>query len=213
VPISIHSPLAGRDDRRNARSARPAISIHSPLAGRDKLPDKLFSDARNFNPLAPRGARPGLFVFGHQVGMLFQSTRPSRGETRSRWLRCAETRFQSTRPSRGETPATKSDVFASLFQSTRPSRGETEPQSRCRCCSHFNPLAPRGARQSRSRDVDAVAISIHSPLAGRDEALKSHGIPVRFQSTRPSRGETGSVEAASIIAIISIHSPLAGRDL
>ena len=35
----------------------------------------------------------------------------------------------------------------------------------------------------------------------------------RFQSTRPSRGETYLVSVGAMTDEISIHSPLAGRDL
>ena len=34
-----------------------------------------------------------------------------------------------------------------------------------------------------------------------------------FQSTRPSRGETGKASPVYHEALISIHSPLAGRDV
>ena len=79
------------------------------------------------------------------------------------------------------------------------------------------------------------AISIHSPLTGRDLAnlkslialcnfnpLSPHGERRRhlsrhlsltqFQSTLPSRGETIHKGEAIIPAHISIHSPLTGRD-
>ena len=58
--------------------------------------------------------------------------------------------------------------------------------------SHFNPLAPRGARPCRIR--------------GGNSAL-------RFQSTRPSRGETVNDVIVQPVMDISIHSPLAGRDV
>ena len=79
--------------------------------------------------------------------------------------------FQSTRPSRGETGSPLMIQNANfLFQSTRPSRGETIPLL--------------------IYDEHKV-ISIHSPLAGRDQRLSTRTlISVRFQSTRPSRGET-----------------------
>ena len=56
------------------------------------------------------------------------------------------------------------------FQSTRPSRGETAWRRALPSgIPHFNPLAPRGARPTRSGSWHARWI---------------------FQSTRPSRGET-----------------------
>ena len=111
------------------------------------------------------------------VHWVFQSTRPSRGETNSPLTRATPSLFQSTRPSRGETHETKRTVgtignFNPLaprgarrhdrpgaggilqFQSTRPSRGET---------AHW--------RRERAHDV----ISIHSPLAGRDTSRRRIG--------------------------------------
>ena len=56
--ISIHSPLAGRDDCPLLKIAACWISIHSPLAGRDIFFGSLRCVIGYFNPLAPRGARP-----------------------------------------------------------------------------------------------------------------------------------------------------------
>ena len=123
--------------------------------------------------------------------------------------------FQSTRPSRGETRLCWGGTAERIFQSTRPSRGETNPGGYASCLGlYFNPLAPRGARpfcpiSSACNDIfqstrpsrgetaavkllpEIKDISIHSPLAGRDTALSatSPSSP-GFQSTRPSRGET-----------------------
>ena len=192
------------------------ISIHSPLAGRDCFGTGVGAGHPYFNPLAPRGARQRSRESVDRLHR-FQSTRPSRGETWSTTgaLKIAQT-FQSTRPSRGETKVVHSwrrngehfnplaprgarlSFFAfslhlcMIFQSTRPSRGET---------------ARRADRTS------AGCISIHSPLAGRDRTRQQHRRhhryfnPLaprgarpwcvanclrhrRFQSTRPSRGET-----------------------
>ena len=123
--ISIHSPLAGRDTGRVAGGQYLYISIHSPLAGRDDNAEEAASS----------------------LG-IFQSTRPSRGETRrvrqvlpdvyisihsplagrdwtARRSCWAWQAFQSTRPSRGETPPGAKVGVLLIFQSTRPSRGET----------------------------------------------------------------------------------------
>ena len=55
--ISIHSPLAGRDQVEQAPVQPGGISIHSPLAGRDGYGTGYAANHPNFNPLAPRGAR------------------------------------------------------------------------------------------------------------------------------------------------------------
>ena len=80
--------------------------------------------------------------------------------------------------------------------------------------SYFNPLAPRGARHFNAREVDGqLVISIHSPLAGRDRKMANDYLTERFQSTRPSRGETSITANLYYYGTsISIHSPLAGRD-
>ena len=83
--------------------------------------------------------------------------------------------------------------FNKEFQSTRPSRGETYYHALIlNCCHDFNPLAPRGARHAwQQRRRHAGGISIHSPLAGRDQQWRPRRRHRRlFQSTRPSRGET-----------------------
>ena len=56
------------------------ISIHSPLAGRDASRLNALLHHPDFNPLAPRGARLQP-TFKQALTLLFQSTRPSRGET------------------------------------------------------------------------------------------------------------------------------------
>ena len=78
--ISIHSPLAGRDFNAREVDGQLVISIHSPLAGRDIRAVHLCHLQKNFNPLAPRGARH-LGCLKPENPAAFQSTRPSRGET------------------------------------------------------------------------------------------------------------------------------------
>ena len=66
---------------------------------------------------------------------------------------------------------------AAAFQSTRPLRGAT-PRDACLLAltRYFNPRAPCGARRAFLSVVsDAVVISIHAPLAGRDSAAREGG--------------------------------------
>ena len=101
--------------------------------------------------------------------------------------------FQSTRPLRGATVGVNFDCEHNRrFQSTRPLRGATRLS-----CDLY----------------DLYAISIHAPLAGRDE-LQAQMTSRRgvFQSTRPLRGATIFVDYVQLIVPISIHAPLAGRD-
>ena len=102
-----------------------------------------------------------------------------------------------------------------LFQSTLPTRGETAWRSRqYRFSGYFNPLSPHGERPT---DLSGTAltyeISIHSPHTGRDlSAWGGAFLPLLFQSTLPTRGETAFARAGYGDKIISIHSPHTGRD-
>ena len=146
----------------------------------------------------------------------FQSTRPSRGETAGDGPQISDRaisihsplagrdtdhriggdgdrRFQSTRPSRGETPERSRVRRATrLFQSTRPSRGETLDLT--------------------LDDLD-TKISIHSPLAGRDDYQSPLSIPRKISIHSPLAGRDGDGLQWLLAHIISIHSPLAGRDV
>ena len=101
------------------------ISIHAPREGRDPCACKLLTERTNFNPRAPRGARPLLPQPPHTAKIRFQSTRPARGATNNRWVSDLRRGFQSTRPARGATEL--SDFL-------------------CQRQRNFNPRAPRGAR-------------------------------------------------------------------
>ncbi len=169
--ISIHSPLAGRD---NQTEQNPLgfcmISIHSPLAGRDVF--------HPHNDTETNG---------------FQSTRPSRGETFSGRGCPATSRFQSTRPSRGETPPYRPNRTLPTYFNPLAPRGARQYLYNVEPPFHnFNPLAPRGARRRTAEDK-VVAIQFQSTRPSRGETsavIPSHSSANRFQSTRPSRGET-----------------------
>ncbi len=169
-----------------------AISIHAPLAGRDQF--LLISASRPcyFNPRAPRGARRRLQLF-YLRKIAFQSTRPSRGATSTAQRLVGSKGFQSTRPSRGAT--SKQD---------RTIRGDLD-------ISIHAPLAGRDRKANFSRF--SLNISIHAPLAGRDDGYcRRTWLWYKFQSTRPSRGATFTVDLNGKPLLISIHAPLAGRD-
>ena len=102
------------------------ISIHSPLAGRDIQFSVPFRHRYHFNPLAPRGARPLLMRdLERQESISIHSPLAGR-DTRAPILTPEELEFQSTRPSRGETKESSDYSVRGTFQSTRPSRGETK---------------------------------------------------------------------------------------
>ena len=123
---------------------------------------------------------------------IFQSTRPSRGETVQGYVKRIKELFQSTRPSRGETHGGPQRAGAYGISIHSPLAGRDDGGAVSQAGGgDFNPLAPRGARHGTDR--------------GR---LKAD----LFQSTRPSRGETMEEKAMNESMEISIHSPLAGRD-
>ena len=61
ITISIHPPLAGRDQRIRPLLLALAISIHPPLAGRDWTSRSSCGRFSYFNPPAPCGAGPCLY--------------------------------------------------------------------------------------------------------------------------------------------------------
>ena len=147
------------------------FSIHSPLAGRDML--EMTAIDRNvevFNPLAPCGARPYISLYPAYL-KIFQSTRPLRGETdTAQGRKPVHALFNPLAPCGARHQSRHHGHDARTFQSTRPLRGET--------VDDYHP-------------VTSLQFSIHSPLAGRDNApTLSPKRPIEF----------------------SIHSPLAGRD-
>ena len=146
--ISIHAPRVGRDQAlttarricKTFQSTRPvwgatektgvhrqdiSISIHAPRVGRDgKHPVKPPSQAWNFNPRAPCGARQSFPEWEKQPSA-FQSTRPVWGATYDCFWGKVGYKFQSTRP---------------VWGATSGLRNTTKPEQ------NFNPRAPCGAR-------------------------------------------------------------------
>ena len=124
--------------------------------------------------------------------MLFQSTHPLRGATRTYWIRITNKTFQSTHPLRGATAIHFLRLYAVKFQSTHPLRGATAHTCHTnRQVQHFNPRTPCGVRRRFLPPSQAPApISIHAPLAGCDRTLL----------------------VTQMMIDISIHAPLAGCD-
>ena len=147
------------------------ISIHAPLAGRDQRAFNLTQIAQYFNPRAPCGARQerrGLDLSGlrhisihaplagrdartsRSFGSytLFQSPRPWRGATlASLPLLQIQTYFNPRAPCGARPGRSGCGQTCHRFQSTRPLRGATAPASSLPSTpSNFNPRAPCGAR-------------------------------------------------------------------
>ena len=185
-------PLRGATQYRlSAPTGRP-ISIHAPLAGRDDESTAL-----------------GISVFA------FQSTRPLRGATHWSKERPKTWKFQSTRPLRGATCGVEVHQVLCNISIHAPLAGR-DLVVKIITVAHryFNPRAPCGARPllwdfttrkylfQSTRPLRGATrchvftscghyISIHAPLAGRDQS--SHWTSewsLQFQSTRPLRGAT-----------------------
>ena len=191
----------------------------------------------DFNPRAPRGARLTPFTRGVAI-RIFQSTRPSRGAThmssqtthtvsisihaplagrdcRCPWIGAGTRNFNPRAPRGARQYLFLLSKLPYQFQSTRPSRGATECVATAKSTTiHFNPRAPRGARPgAASGCLSGRPISIHAPLAGRDQvgagpADAGAGIPIHA----PLAGRDLVSGADGIVLGISIHAPLAGRD-
>ena len=213
------------------------ISIHAPLAGSDPSSLRNNHQISNFNPRSPCGERPWRHTFA-KTFLLFQSTLPLRGATRS--TRCNISTYW-------------------VFQSTLPLRGATKQKGEDLLdISNFNPRSPCGERRNAIQQrIYLIKISIHAPLAGSDilvhflfpdsrisihaplagsdgtfEADPTYSMDFNprspcgerpnsdedegrngiFQSTLPLRGATTGTGYIPADVPISIHAPLAGSD-
>ena len=124
IVISIHSTLTDGDHPFIIRLCLFYISIHSTLTDGDsgcrylKYASSLFQSTP---PSRMETKLPGNFMFGR----VFQSTPPSRMETFQMGLQMTISVFQSTPPSRMETKKSSRRTKVVAFQSTPPSRMET----------------------------------------------------------------------------------------
>ena len=145
--------------------------------------------------------------------MTFQSTRPSRGETRGNYTYINDFTISIHSPLAGRDNYDRSEeVTETIFQSTRPSRGETDIDimKGCKVIGFQSTRPSRGETDDTQCEEEILVISIHSPLAGRDfrAALNLYKNNV-FQSTRPSRGET--YNALTGLSLTANFNPLAPR--
>ena len=105
-----HSPCGERHEPAAEHGARLVISIHTPLAGSDRQSGRASCGAFHFNPHSPCGERPESMALRRKTSyfnphspcgerrpvivsnlhtMVFQSTLPLRGATRSSFYRYA----------------------------------------------------------------------------------------------------------------------------
>ena len=145
----------------------------------------IFCGGMDFNPLRPRGRRPGCQQpTAEPAG--FQPTPPARTETRWADTRYPTPGFQPTPPARTETAYVIAAVRAVQI-STHSARedGDDVTAGLVTLDLDFNPLRPRGRRQ---------------PTLLRPSA------PYRFQPTPPARTETAYSGNVPEVEKISTHS-------
>ena len=173
--ISIHSPHTGRDYHLCRNLSIPlSISIHSPHTGRDLIvsPPEL-------------GGRKG-----------FQSTLPTRGETVGVCYGAVIVVFQSTLPTRGETEQAAEETRRQQISIHSPHTGRDFCRPARAAIQSISIHSPHTGRDdvTHRRIYDRIVISIHSPHTGRDgHGFRGAGVEGVFQSTLPTRGETGEL--------------------
>ena len=101
------------------------------------------------------------------------------------------------------------------FQSPRPLRGVTCIRGEIAAAINISIHAPLAGRDQKGgkRIEQAKKISTLAPLAGRDRTnIEKTAAKIIFQPTRPLRGATTGTEQVKDRFEISTHAPLAGRD-
>ena len=146
----------------------------------------------DFNPRAPRGARPAADVVG-----LWQAL------------------FQSTCPARGTTALSVEKSNIRVISIHVPREGHDCNTFYTICTQrHFNPRAPRGARLSifaQHRNVFGN-FNPRAPRGARHSTKNPLHCWIAFQSTCPARGTTAPALIVHEQPLISIHVPREGHD-
>ena len=192
--ISIHVPREGHDlSPETVLRVLDVFQSTCPARGTTFYPRVHHGGSPDFNPRAPRGARPKTQE-RQQQSLLFQSTCPARGTTSTLIDSLALVRAISIHVPREGHDSLQSGLSVDQsnfnpraprgarlrgrellrqehqFQSTCPARGTTNRRIRGRITrNNFNPRAPRGARLS---------------------LIEFAFLRLAFQSTCPARGTT-----------------------
>ena len=138
--------------RDTAMRIRERFNPRAPCGARPNLFVKVHS-LRHFNPRAPCGARQSTRK-ATRAARIFQPTRPLRGATLGRFAVLPRNAvFQPTRPLRGATMAEQWDGDIREISTHAPLAGRdlrvfiVKPKKR-----NFNPRAPCGARRARGEN-------------------------------------------------------------
>ena len=234
--ISIHAPRVGRDVDIAIDDALDRISIHAPRVWHGRRMEFFASNASDFNPRAPCGARHGWRRRG-SLPASFQSTRPVWGATNDKRIIMPRMRISIHAPRVGRDlrPARRLRR-APHFNPRAPCGARRRPRAESGWLRNFNPRAPCGARQARGRgSLSSVYFNPRAPCGARLPTLPRPCTPSyfnprapcgarrserarrasrwQFQSTRPVWGATASNEQKDMNIQISIHAPRVGRDV
>ena len=124
--------------------------------------------------------------------------------------------FLLTRPSRGVTVCIEIKSCTCTFLLTRPSRGVTllhTLYAQAMLISTHTPLAGRDI-WSVDRIIEPQIISTHTPLAGRDPGRQTPSVVECISTHTPLAGRDSiSIDRFPARFVISTHTPLAGRDV
>jgi len=207
-------PTWGATSNATHRPGCAMISIHAPHVGRDKTEPKTNTKTEPFQSTRPTwGATLEAFILavesdisihaphvgrdgaaGGPAGPLqsFQSTRPTWGATRHPDIRAVYPRISIHAPHVGRDGFPSASPPVDGHFNPRAPRGARQITSAATVwLTDFNPRAPRGAR--RAVNVPCPTSSNFNPRAPRGARrgiFELGGYTYRFQSTRPTWGAT-----------------------
>ena len=170
LPISIHAPRAGSDDRVQSVRRVWCISIHAPRAGSDAIIVPPIFTIFDFNPRSPCGERHSSTITPPQ-STGFQSTLPVRGATLPLCiLPRGSGHFNPRSPCGERLISWVSDMGAKDFNPRSPCGERRFPRSRSITAPGFQSTLPvRGATSAFYPITPTGVISIHAPRAGSDK--------------------------------------------
>ena len=105
-------------------------------------------------------------------------------------------KFQSTRPLRGATASASADLIVPLFQSTHPLRGATKKATQVQPARRISIHAPLAGRDERGLPTDRAGskdFNPRAPCGARRQRKGTAACARKFQSTRPLRGATSAL--------------------
>ena len=166
------------------------ISIHAPHAGRDfKRASVIIQGGISIH--APHAGRDAHWF----------------------WPNTSMEKFQSTRPMRGATANGQTGPLDPVISIHAPHAGRDIYVGFGGRINAISIHAPHAGRDLKSchRDTGHPKISIHAPHAGRDAVspLRVPGL-ILFQSTRPMRGATSTLQAGLSTYVFQSTRPMRG---